>query len=57
MIPTARVERPPLHRGGSASTGIVPATPLSFQQPMLEEGHAGIGHRRIVLVGDPAVVA
>ena len=30
MIPTARVERPPLHRGGSASTGIVPATPLHF---------------------------
>ncbi len=40
-----------------ASTGIVPATPLPFQQPKLEEGHAGIRDRRIILVGDPTVVS
>ena len=28
MIPTARVERPPLYRGGSASKGIVLTLPL-----------------------------
>ena len=30
MIPTARVERPPLYRGGSASNGIVLTLPLLF---------------------------
>jgi hypothetical protein len=39
-----------------ASKGIVPATPLPFQQPTLEEGHAGIRNRRVILIGDPAVV-
>ena len=28
MIPTARVKRPPFHRGGSASKGIVRTLPL-----------------------------
>ena len=28
-----------------------------FQQPKLEEGHAGIRNRRIILIGDAAVVA
>ena len=27
-----------------------------FQQPVLEEGHAGIRHRRIILIRDPAIV-
>ena len=40
MIPTARVERPPFHRGGSASTGIVLTFPL-----LLHDVHHQTGQR------------
>ncbi len=33
MIPTARIERAQFHRARSASKGIVPAIPFTFQHP------------------------
>ena len=51
MIPTARVERPPFYRGGSASKGIVLTLPLLLhhvyhesRQRFWEEVRRFVGH-------------
>ena len=51
MIPTARVERPPFHRGGFASKGIVLTLPLLLhyiyhesRQRLREEVRRLVGH-------------
>jgi hypothetical protein len=61
VVSIARIERPPLHRGGSASTETIPAvSPLPFRacrSSLLEDGLFGLPLRAsepLILSNDPS---